>query len=239
MKAKRERKKVNAKQRARRDDKRRRAAMDEPYQPLSTGNAIGILRMYEFLTRLGKISESMRPRVERDIAAAEAYLDARGVDAVKRSAIIEEELRQATPQKPPSDWLCVVQRQTRVGLQIYNRGSVMPPDAPGIDRLVRAGFVKFQSPSTVTGNVLPVDIPTPAPPEEKPEAVIVPDDDPVASWKQCLEITTAAFKGDAGKARDALLCDKEGGPLYERAVRVDAERQSRQRGEFCRRIVRI
>jgi hypothetical protein len=44
-----------------------------------------------------------------------------------------------------------------------------------------------------------------------------------------LEVATAAFGGDAGKAKDALVSSKEGGDLYVCAVKVDAYERSRAR----------
>ncbi len=134
---------------------------------------------------------------------------------------------------PHEKWILIVRRRLRANDTVYDVGCSIEPAALGknYQALLDARFVMWQ-PGQV-GNAKPRAAPPTSPPQApNPPIVIVPDLDPVSSWKKSVAAMTKLMGGDQSRARSWMLTDDKASRLYQRAARISA-----LRGAPFRRVV--
>lgn len=169
----------------------------------------------------------------------EKQLNRRPLTKEQANAMLKANERTSPVMAPHDGWQLVAKKRLQASGQIYDVGCLVPVEALGknFQSLLDARHVMWQPPGEPI-RVKPRAMPAPAPPLPNPQAVIVPDADPIKSWQKSLAAMVEKFNGDHGRARDRLLVSEAGSKLFRLATRIAAERDSIANRAVGRRIAR-
>lgn len=141
----------------------------------------------------------------------------------------EEKPMQSTTVPPHAGWQLVVRRQITCAGRVYPVNSIAPATMRNVQRMIDARFLMWSPPSD--DRAVPYDLPPPAAARPRPDVIeIVPDRDPVTSFKKTRAKLVEACGGDVAVAMDLIAANPEAAALQKRATHEACAREAKRRG---------